>query len=240
MYADEVLGLLEFGRGMIPEALEHLDRVARALEAQDVGEPSLMGGAPERIEALSRCGRTAEANAALERFECRAATTGSAWARGAAARCRGLLADPTTFEPHFDEALAWHDASPVVFERARTELSYGECLRRSKQRTEARRHIRSALETFERLGARPWVDRATSELAATGETARRRNDPSAAQELTAQELRVALAVAEGASNRDAASALFLSTKTIESHLGSVYRKLGIRTRVELARRFARP
>jgi DNA-binding CsgD family transcriptional regulator len=240
MYADEILGLLEFGRRMIPQALEHLDRVARALEAEEVGEPSLMGGAPERIEALSRSGRAAESTAALELFEGRAKTTGSAWAQGAAARCRGLLADPETFEHHFDEALRWHAGSPVAFEKARTQLSFGECLRRSKRRTEARQHIRNALQTFENLGARPWADRARAELAASGETARRRNDPSASQQLTAQELRVALAVAEGASNREAAASLFLSAKTIEFHLGSVYRKLGIRSRAELVLRFTRP
>jgi DNA-binding CsgD family transcriptional regulator len=222
---------------MIRQALEHLDRVARALEAEEVGEPSLMGGAPERIEALSKSGQVVESRAALELFEGRAATTGSAWAQGAAARCRGLLAEPKAFEHHFNEALRWHAGSPVVFETARTQLSYGECLRRSKRRTEARQHLRSALETFERLGARPWAYRARAELAATGETARRRNDPSASQQLTAQELRVALAVAEGASNREAAASLFLSAKTIEFHLSSVYRKLGIRSRAELIRRF---
>jgi len=198
-----------------------------------------MGAAPERIEALARSGRSDEAAAALTGFQQQAVATQSSWGQAATARCQGLMASPETFDERFSESLRWHDQLSLPFERARTELCYGECLRRAKRRREARQQLRRALETFDGLGARPWIERAEAELAATGETARRRGDPSIVDELTAQELRVALFVAQGASNREAASALFLSTKTIEFHLGSVYRKLGIRSRTELARRFAR-
>jgi DNA-binding NarL/FixJ family response regulator len=94
--------------------------------------------------------------------------------------------------------------------------------------------LRAAIEGFDRLGARPWAERARSELRASGETARVRN-PTTAEQLTAQELQVARLVAEGVTNREAAAALFVSPKTIESHLHSSYRKLGIRSRTELAR-----
>jgi DNA-binding CsgD family transcriptional regulator len=207
------------------------------LAEEEVGEPCLLGAAPERIEALVRSERREDAAGALESFATCAVVSGSAWGQAAAARCRGLLAPPADFWEHFETALQWHDRVPLPFERARTELCYGEHLRRAKRRLDARPHLRQALDTFLVLGAQPWVDRSERELAATGETARRRR-PSTSDELTPQELRVALAVAEGASNREAATALFLSPKTVEFHLGAVYRKLGIRSRSELARHFA--
>src|SRR5262249_59182902 len=86
----------------------------------------------------------------------------------------------------------------------------------------------------ERLGAAPWAEHAASELRATGERVRRRSDPDTSQ-LTPQELQVALVVARGATNKEAAAQLYLSPKTIEKHLGSVYTKLGLRSRTQLAR-----
>ncbi len=105
----------------------------------------------------------------------------------------------------FETALDAHDHEPSAFERARTELCYGERLRRAGQRRRAREQLRSALETFERLGARPWAERARIELRATGEHLRRR-DPTAAERLTPQELQIALLVAEGLTNRDVGAA----------------------------------
>jgi DNA-binding NarL/FixJ family response regulator len=101
----------------------------------------------------------------------------------------------------------------------------------------ARNALRTALATFDRLQAEPWADRTRAELRATGESARRGTD-SGAEQLTSRELQVALVVAEGATNRDAAARLYLSAKTIDFHLGNIYRKLGIRSRTELARRLS--
>jgi DNA-binding NarL/FixJ family response regulator len=129
-----------------------------------------------------------------------------------------------------------HARTDMPFERARTELCFGERLRRARRRAEARGQLHAALQTFERLGAEPWADRARNELRATGETVHR--DRSASDELTLQELQVALKVSEGATNREAAAALFLSPKTIEAHLSRIYSKLAIRSRTELAHRFA--
>jgi DNA-binding CsgD family transcriptional regulator len=98
----------------------------------------------------------------------------------------------------------------------------------------AREQLRRALDTFERLDAQPWAERSRTELAATGETVRKR-DPSTIDELTPQELQVGLLLAEGMTTREAAAALFLSPKTIEYHLRHVYQKLGIHSREELAR-----
>jgi DNA-binding CsgD family transcriptional regulator len=101
----------------------------------------------------------------------------------------------------------------------------------------AREELRAAFEAFERLGARGWADQADAELAATGETARRR-DASTLDQLTPQELQIAQLLAEGRTTREAAAAIFLSPKTVEYHLRHVYQKLGINSREELASRFA--
>ncbi len=147
------------------------------------------------------------------------------------------MADQSGFEEHFLAALGWHERTSTPFERARTELCYGERLRRQGRRIDARVQLRAALGRFERLGASPWSQRARSELVATGESVRpRQSEPS--EELTSQELQVALIVAKGATNNEAGAARFLTPKTIEFHLAKVYRKLGLRSRTELARRFA--
>jgi DNA-binding CsgD family transcriptional regulator len=152
------------------------------------------------------------------------------------ARCRALLAESDQDGAQaFEEALTWHSSAGRPFEQARTQLCYGEFLRRQQRRVDARPHLAGALATFTRLGAVPWARRADAELQATGMTSRRAA-PSDAERLTPQELQVATVVADGATNSEAATRLFLSAKTIEYHLSNVYRKLGIRSRVELARR----
>ena len=143
------------------------------------------------------------------------------------------MASDDDFEEHFRDALQRHRPE-LPFETARTQLVFGERLRRGGRRVDARAQLRDALDTFERLGAEPWSERARAELETTGERVRRRRG-APTDELTPQELRVALVVARGASNREAAAALFLSPKTIEFHLRNVYRKLGIRSRTELVR-----
>ena len=165
-------------------------------------------------------------------FERAARHSGSRWAGAAAARCRGMLAPEDGFDEPFRAALDHHD---MPFEAARTRLVLGERLRRAGRRVEARAALREALGTFERLGAQPWAGRARTELRASGERVRR-GSPTAIEQLTPQELQVALEVANGSTNREAAAALFLSPKTIEFHLRNIYRKLGIRSRTELVRR----
>lgn len=149
-------------------------------------------------------------------------------------RTRALLAPSAELADElFGEALSHlrHHAPP--FERARTELAYGEFLRRARRRTDARVQLRDALATFEGLNTPLWADRARAELEATGITARKR-DPSTLDTLTPQELRIARLVAGGASNREVAAQLFLSPKTVEYHLRKVFLKLGVSSRVELA------
>lgn len=117
------------------------------------------------------------------------------------------------------------------------ESEHGERLRRARRRTEARGQLERALATYERVGAEPWAERARSELRANGDRPRPIHSGAVA-ELTAQELQVALAVSHGATNREAATALFLSPKTVEAHLGRAHRKLGAHSRTELTRLLA--
>jgi DNA-binding CsgD family transcriptional regulator len=163
----------------------------------------------------------------LRALERQAASTRSAFAGAAAARCRGMLDE--RYEPAFAAALACDDRRPMPFERARTLLAYGRRLHRDKRRAPARERLGEARLGFERLGARAWAAQAENELRAAG--ARRRRSRS--DVLTPQELRVAAAVRQGASNREIAAQLFLSPKTIEFHLRQIYRKLGVHSRTQL-------
>ncbi|HEX5428179.1 MAG TPA: helix-turn-helix transcriptional regulator, partial [Pedococcus sp.] len=146
---------------------------------------------------------------------------------------RALLADGAEAEQHFERSLVAHADSPRTPDRARTELAYGEWLRRHRRRVDAREHLRAALAVHEELGATPMAERAAQELRASGETARRR-DVSTATDLTAQERQVAALVQQGLSNKDAAARLFVSPRTIDFHLRNVFTKLGVTSRGELA------
>jgi DNA-binding CsgD family transcriptional regulator len=231
--AVSALGLLELGLGHSEDSIAILAPFGVRVRQHGLGEPAVIQWAPDLIEAYLRAGRNEEAEAELDIFEQQAEQTGRNWALAAGLRCRGVLASEDEFEEHFTRAIELHRRTPTPFELARTELCFGEQLRRHRRRSDAREPLRSALETFEQLGAEPWAERARVELGASGEKARRR-DPSAAGHLTPQELQVALVVGQGATNREAGAALFLSPKTIEAHLGRIYRKLDIRSRTELA------
>lgn len=152
------------------------------------------------------------------------------------ARCRALLAPPAEAAGRYEEALAHHDRTGGDFERARTQLLYGAWLRRRRRTREAREPLRDALVAFERCGARAWADRAGGELRAAGEAvegaAAGRADPLCA--LTPQQQRIARCVAEGATNREVALRLSVSTRTVDHHLRNVFAALGVRSRTELA------
>jgi DNA-binding CsgD family transcriptional regulator len=232
--AIEALGLLELSLGRYDEAV--LCFYTGAASTPGVEPGGLIESNADFLEAYVRSGRIltgrmaealAESTGAGD-FPLHAAT---AW------RVRGLVATDDAFAPCFANSLALHVVAECPFETARTHLMFGERLRRARKRVEAREQLRAALERFERLDARVWAGRARSELAATGATVRRNATPSALESLTPQEYQVAAAVTRGASNREVAAALFLSTKTVEFHLGSVYRKLQVRTRTELAHRY---
>ena len=236
VWTREALGALELGLGNTEQAIAELEPLLRQVVERGIGEPQMTAPLPNLIEAYIRAKRLSEAEEFLTYFERLAADSGYLGQLAPAERCRGLLASNEDFADVFAAGVVHCERLPRPFERGRIELCFGERLRRSGHRVEARTHLRQALAVFDHLGARHWVEKARSELRASGETIRAR-DSTARDELTPQELKVALVIAEGASNQEAAAALFLSPKTIEAHLGRAYRKLGIRSRSELIRHF---
>jgi DNA-binding CsgD family transcriptional regulator len=237
-WANGALGLLELSLGRTREAIAHLELVERQMKRADISEPSMLEWMPDLIEAYIRADRVEEAVPLLEHWEHLAHQTNRVWALAAAARYRGLIAADDHFDAPFEEALALHERSPRLLERARTELCYGERLRRAGRRVDSRKRLRGALDIFDGLGAVPWSERTRAELAATGEKVGRR-DPTVTERLTPQELQIALAVGEGQTNKEVAASLFLSQKTIEYHLHNIYRKLDIRSRTQLAAHLSR-
>jgi DNA-binding CsgD family transcriptional regulator len=231
-WAQQALGDLELGLLRPAVAAAHYEAKAETLRAHGIADVDVHPG-PELVEAYLRLGRATDAAGVAGEFVPAAEAKAQPWALARAMRCRALLAEGQEAEAAFLEALRLHELTPDGFEGSITRLAFGARLRRTRQRVRAREELRAALAVFEALGARPWADQAIAELAASGETARRR-DVSTLDDLTAQELQIASLLAEGRTTREAAAALFLSPKTIEYHLRHVYRKLGVHSRDELA------
>ncbi len=154
-----------------------------------------------------------------------------AWIALALGHARALVAEPDEAGERFDEALA-SDLSRWPFQRARIQLAYGQWLRRRRQVGDSRAVLRAARDTFDALGCQRWSEHARRELRASGERSRRRV-PEARDQLTAQELQIAQLAAQGLSNRDIGQRLFLSHRTISTHLYRVFPTLGITSRGEL-------
>jgi DNA-binding CsgD family transcriptional regulator len=225
-------GELEMALGRTSAALSCQRRLEGVLRTLAIGDPDL-SPAPDLIENLLRLGRADEARAAADSYARRAGDKGLPWVMARAQRALGLCAEDDRFDGHYAAALEAHALTPDRYEEARTRLAYGARLRRARRRVDSRDHLRAALEVFESLPSEPWADRAATELKATGEHVRRREQPHAAA-LTPQELQISLLLAEGRTTREVAAALFLSPKTVEYHLRKVYTKLGVRSRGELA------
>jgi DNA-binding CsgD family transcriptional regulator len=145
---------------------------------------------------------------------------------------RALLADDQDAGAVFEDALA-RDLTSWPLARARLQLSFGEWLRRQRRSLESRGPLRAARDAFEALGVGPWAERARQELRASGESSRRRT-PDKLDELTAQELQIVQMAAGGLSNREIGQRLYLSHRTVESHLYRVFPKLGVSSRAQLA------
>jgi len=185
----------------------------------------------ELVEAGVHCGHAVEASAALYRLSERTQASGTQWALGIEARCRALLSDNESLYRESAERLA---RSRATRELARSRLVYGEWLRREGRRLDAREQLRAAHEMFSRMGAAAFAERARRELSATGETARKRKGETIDQ-LTTQEAQVARLAAQGHTNPEIGTLLFISARTVEYHLHKVYPKLGISSRRELRR-----
>ncbi|MEU7867089.1 helix-turn-helix transcriptional regulator [Dactylosporangium sp. NPDC049140] len=190
---------------------------------------------PTLVEAVVRGGDHGPAHQVLAAYDLWATATANPTWLALSARCHGLLAGgDDEADAHFREALRLHLAGDSAFPGARTELLYGEELRRRRRPAAAREHLRSALATFERYDAGPWVRRAAAELRAAGDHV----EPAGAAvgpALTAQQARIARLVAGGATNREIAAALFVSPRTVDHHLRNIFVRLGVRSRTELAR-----
>jgi DNA-binding CsgD family transcriptional regulator len=227
IYAKHALAILAVATDDAQTAIERLETVrADAL-------PGNVLWAPHLVDAYVRGGRRDDAGELVDFYA--ASIEHRRIAPAMLERLRGLTS--VDAEPHFRAALELHEAGPAPFELARTRQAYGEWLHAQERREEARELLREALAGFEDVQALPFAERTRRELRAAGASPRAaaERDPS---ELTPHELRVAQLVAQGLTNRETAAALFVSAKTVEHHLRSVFRKLGIRRRAELARLMA--
>lgn len=189
---------------------------------------------PELIESAARTGAYDLAASALQDLERRASAVGTPWAAGMLARSRALLSDGDEAEASYREALSQLERGRVAVHLARAHLVYGEWLRRQGRRVDAREHLRTAHEQLSCFGAIAYADRAGRELVATGGTVRKRSEHPW-DDLTAQESQVARLAAEGHTNQEIGSLLFISHRTAEYHLHKVFEKLNIASRRELRR-----
>ena len=219
--------VLQNSLGNYPAALDAAERVVESDELWYVGH-----ALPEVVEAASRADRPERAAAALEQLSARATASGTEWARGLAARSRAVTSTGAEAEEHYREAIQRLGRCRVVVDLARAHLVYGEWLRRAGRRHDARDQLRTAHDLLLDMGAHAFAGRAARELRATGASPRGRTSHRT-DELTLQELQVARLVATGATSREVASQLFLSPRTVEAHLRSIFRKLGITSRRQL-------
>jgi DNA-binding NarL/FixJ family response regulator len=230
------LGFVEYCAGSYEAVEVALIRMRRLLDSAGVREPFLARTEPFYIDSLLALGKLDQARVELDRLEERGRTIPRLWIDVTLPRARALVraaeGDPAAALRALDE-LRSDSASRLPFELASARLVRGLLHRRLKQRRSAADAFREALTIFERLGAPTWAERARGELAMVGP---RRHSQI---ELTATELRVAELAASGLTNREVAQATFMSAKTVETHLASVYRKLGIHSRAELGARVAR-
>ncbi|WP_027346299.1 helix-turn-helix transcriptional regulator [Hamadaea tsunoensis] len=222
-WAHWALGLLDLGQGRVEAALPRLLSLQDNPYAHHVAAYRCI---PDLVEAAVRASVPAAAGPALDRLVAFAERTGRPWAQSLVYRCRALLSGDES------DYLAALKLPSRPFEQARTELLYGEWLRRGRRKADARTVLQRAVEVFDRLEAHPWAARTRTELEATGLRAPQ-PAPAAAAALTPQELQIARLAAQGLSNKDIAGQLFLSPKTVAYHLYKAYPKLGVASRGDL-------
>jgi DNA-binding CsgD family transcriptional regulator len=192
---------------------------------------------PEVIEAAVRAGTPELAADTHRRLVDRARVSGTDWALGLAARSEALLVEGQRAEELYVDAIERLGRTRVKADLARAHLLYGEWLRRERRRLDAREQLRTAYDLFADFGMEAFAERARVELEATGEHARKRTVDTLG-DLTPQETQISRLVAQGHTNREIAAQLFISPSTVEYHLRKVFRKLGVKSRTQLARRLA--
>jgi DNA-binding CsgD family transcriptional regulator len=228
------LGVIEWATALLLNGLgrhgEALAAAQRACQHDDVG--LFAWALVELIEGGVRSGAPEAAGEALDRLSRRTRASGTDWALGIEAGSRALLSDAQSAEALHRESIQRLAGTRGAVHLARAQLRYGEWLRRQNRRLDAREQLRSAHETFSRIGAEGFAERARVELLATGETARRRAAETV-DDLTAQETQIARLARDGHTNPEIGSQLFISPRTVEWHLRNTFGKLGIRSRKEL-------
>ena len=224
------LAVLELGYGRYQAALERLTSLPPRLRRHPT---FAYVSPPEWAEAAARCGEPERAAEMMATYELWAGHRDNPVVAANLHRCRALLGPDDEAEAHYQVAIRLYDQTNRPMARARSELLYGEWLRRMRRRAEARQPLRGALRVFERIGARSWAERARAELRATGETVAAAAEPGGAA-LTPQELQVVRLAATGLSNRDIGAQLFISPRTVGYHLYKAFPKLGVAGRHELA------
>jgi DNA-binding CsgD family transcriptional regulator len=228
-----ILGLVALWSGDGSAAAVWLGQADEQAVALGWGEPSMRWWSADYAEVLLELARVDDAERVLERWEADAARLGRGWVLAHVTRCRGLVAaaqgDVERALDLLGRAADEHDAAGDPYGRARALLALGVVKRRAREKRPARDSIQAALEGFESIGAAGWAAKARAELGRIGGRTREEG-------LTAAERRVATLAAQGRTNREVSAALFLSERTVASHLTRVYAKLGVRSRTELARR----
>jgi len=224
-------GLAALGDGRFDEAYGHFRRL------HDPADPAFqfalrLTTLGDLADAATHCGRTEQLRPVVAELAETAAQTPAPVLHADLRLARALLAaDDDEAEGLFEAALR-ADLGPWPLIRSRTQLAYGEWLRRHRRSLESRDHLRAARDMFDALGAIPWGERARRELRAAGEVSRRR-DPDARDQLTPHELQIAQLAAEGLTNREIGQRLYLSHRTVSSHLHRIFPKLGVTSRSEL-------
>ncbi|HWO63019.1 MAG TPA: AAA family ATPase [Umezawaea sp.] len=229
------LGVAGYARTVLCNGLGHYPAAVRAARAAIEHEDLAVAGPTlaELVEAAARTGETVLADRTRDRLAERTAAAGTAWALGTQAVADALAGPPGKAEDRYREAVDLLDTDRLGLPVARARLLHGEWLRRENRRADAREPLRAAHEAFTAMGAEGFATRAARELAATGETVRKRT-VDATEDFTPQETQIARLAAAGRTNPEIGAALFLSPRTVEWHLGKVFTKLGITSRRELA------
>ena len=232
------LTLAQWATAYLHNGLARYD-VALAAAEQAAEDPNELWFSPwtmvELIEAAKRSDESDRAASALEVLRETTAASGTPWAQGVEARSRALLAEGEAAEALYREAIEHLGPTRLRVDLARTRLLYGEWLRRERRRIDARTELRTAHEQFSKFGMEGFAERARVELEATGERARKRTVDTRG-DLTPQEAQISRLAAQGHTNREIAAQLFISPNTVEYHLRKVFRKLGVKSRTQLANR----
>jgi DNA-binding CsgD family transcriptional regulator len=232
------LSVLDWAQAVLYNGLGRYEE-ARAAALRATDHPHNLStsnwGMVELIEAAVRAGTPELAADARSRLAHVATVSGTDWALGVAARSEALLVEDQLAEELYVEAVDRLGRCRMAVDLARAHLLYGEWLRRRRRRIDGRKHLRTAHEHFSDFGMEAFAERARIELEATGEHARRRTVDTLGQ-LTPQEAQISRLVAQGHTNREIAAQLFISPSTVEYHLRKAFRKVGVKSRTQLANR----